>query len=309
MIALGPITSFLYGVMSFFTPNKTELPSSVNNQADSTNRVEIAADIPKSNIETDKPLTQTAAQAQSLRLITGHTAATLPKGSLELAIQHRFGEIGSGAYNLYGLDNFNSMRIGVDYGLGKRITVGAGRSSYRKTYNSYLKWRFIGKSESKFNLTYVADAAIDTRLQTDWANLDPFFQSHRMFYTHQLIASLQLTEGLVVSVSPTVVHANLVSKAAFSNDIPIISWYVRQRVIPKFALTAEGSSVISSIVPVQAKNNATLGIGFEYFTPQHVFQINLTNSRALNEAYFLVDNPGSVLLNNFCLGFNLIRRW
>ncbi len=309
MTVLGPIASFLYGILAFFIPNKQALPVSEANQMDSTRIQELHAEIPNEKNEADKPLTQTAAQAQSLRLITGHTAATLPKGSLELAIQHRFGVIGSGAYNLYGLDNFNSMRIGVDYGLGKRITVGTGRSSYRKTYNSYFKWRFIGKPESKFNLTYVADAAIDGRSRADWSNLDPFFQTHRLFYTHQLIASLQLTDGLVVSVSPTVVHANLVSKAAYSNDIPVISWYVRQRVIPKFALTAEGSTILSSIVPVQAKNNATLGFGFEYFTPQHVFQINLTNSRALNEAYFLVDNPSSVLLNDFCLGFNLIRRW
>jgi hypothetical protein len=255
-----------------------------------------------------KPFTKTAAQAQSLRLITGHTAATLPKGSFELGIQHRFGEINSGAYNLYGLDNFNSMRISADYGITDKITAGIGRSSYRKTYNGYLKWRFLGEPESKFNLTFLTDIAVDARARSDW-NLEPFNHSHRLFFTQQLIASWQVNKGLLLSISPTLVHANLVSQRSYSNDMPVISGYIRQQIIPKFALTAEASVLINSITPVKPKSNPTLGFGFEYFTPQHAFQINLTNSRALNEPFFLTDNPNSLQLGNFCLGFNLIRRW
>lgn len=256
----------------------------------------------------DKPLTQTAAQAQSLRLITGHTAATLPKGSFELGIQHRFGEINSGAYNLYGLDNFNSMRIAADYGITDKITAGIGRSSYRKTYNGYFKWRFLGAPESKFNLSFLSDIAVDVRARADW-NLEPFRQSHRLFFTQQLIASWQVNKGLLLSISPTLVHANLVSQRSYSNDMPVVTGYIRQQIIPKFALTAEASVLINSITPVKPKSNPTLGFGFEYFTPQHAFQINLTNSRALNEPFFLTDNPNSLQLGNFCLGFNLIRRW
>ena len=258
--------------------------------------------------QSEKPLTKAKAQAQSLRLITGHTAATLPEGKFELAIQHRFGELNSGAYNLYGLDNFNSMRIAADFGVLDRLTLGVGRSSYRKTFNGYLKWRFFGQAESKLVLTYLADIAIDARARSDW-NLEPFLQSHRLFYTHQLIASIQVNKGLLISVSPTIVHANLVSQHNYSNDMPVLSGYIRQQIIPKFALTAEASVMIPGILSVKPKNHPTIGVGFEYFTPKHAFQINLTNSRALNEAYFLTDNPSSTLLGDFCMGFNLIRRW
>lgn len=258
--------------------------------------------------QTEKPLTKIKAQAQSIRLISGHTAATLPKGSFELAIQHRFGELSSGAYNLYGLDNFNSMRIAADFGILDRLTVGIGRSSYRKTFNGYLKWRLLGEAESKFVFTFMTDIAIDARARADW-NLEPLLQSHRLFYTHQFIASLQVNKGLLVSLSPTIVHANLVSQHNYSNDMPILAGYVRQQIIPKFALTAEASVMIPGILPVKPKNHPTVGFGFEYFTPKHAFQINLTNSRALNEAYFLTDNPSSTLLGDFCMGFNLIRRW
>lgn len=257
---------------------------------------------------TDKPLTQTAAQAKSLRLITGHTAATLPKGSLEFAIQHRFGELNSGAYNLFGLDNFNSMRIGVDVGITDRLTIGGGRSSNRKTYNAYAKYRLFGLPEGKWNLTYVSDIAMDARLRSDW-NLESLRNIHRIFYTHQLIASWQITDNWLVAIVPTLVHANLVSQTNVSNDMPVLAWYVRKQIISKLALTAEGSTLIQSLNTVTPKSNPTLGFGFEYFTPRHVFQINVTNSRALNEPYFLTDNPRSTQMGNFCLGFNLIRRW
>lgn len=256
----------------------------------------------------EKPLTQMAAQAKSLRLITGHTAATLPKGTLEIAIQHRFGELNSGAYNLFGLDNFNSMRIGVDVGITDRLTIGGGRSSNRKTYNAYAKYRIIGLPEGKFNITYVADMAIDARLRSDW-NEESLQNMHRVFYTHQLVASWQITDNWVVAILPTIVHANLVSQTNISNDMPILAWYVRKQVIPKMALTAEGSTRLQFLNTKTAKINPTLGFGFEYFTPRHVFQINVTNSRALNEAYFLTDNPKSTRMDEFCLGFNLIRRW
>lgn len=268
----------------------------------------IAASNQKVRRVNEKPLTQMSAQAKSLRLITGHTAATLPKGTLEIAIQHRFGELNSGAYNLFGLDNFNSMRIGVDVGITDRLTAGGGRSSNRKTYNAYAKYRIIGLPEGKFNITYVADMALDARLRSDW-NEESLQNIHRIFYTHQLVASWQITDNWVVAILPTIVHANLVSQTSISNDMPILAWYVRKQVIPKMALTAEGSSRLQSLNTVAPKTNPTLGFGFEYFTPRHVFQINVTNSRALNEAYFLTDNPKSTRMGEFCLGFNLIRRW
>jgi hypothetical protein len=92
-------------------------------------------------------------------------------------------------------------------------------------------------------------------------------------------------------------------------NIPYVNAYVRRTLSPKMALTFEGSTLINGIVNTPEKSNPTLGFGFEYFTPKHTFQINLTNSRSLYESGFLTQNPTSTSMNQFCLGFNLIRRW
>jgi hypothetical protein len=347
MTAINPLLRFFMGLMNLIYPNTNTkavaMPitttdsayviNSIPNNQDSVVR-EIAYDtgtvsttsnnsegsstitntIPKTNKSSPKkknydiPLTDASAQAKSIRLITGHTAETLPKGTFELTIQHRFGELNSGAENLYGIDNLNSMRIGFDYALGNRFTVGVGRSSMRATYNSYMKWRLWGNPQSKFSLTYLADAALDGRESSAWG-VDPFFYSHRLAYTHQLIAAFQLGEKLVIGVSPTIVHFNLVDQTGYSNDIPAIQGYLRRSFGKKMAFTAEGSYVPQGIVTNPIKTLPTVGFGFEYFTPRHAFQISLTNSRSLNEPYFLITDATSTSFSNFCLGFNLVRRW
>ncbi len=309
MTAINPLLKFFVGLMNLIYPNHSV--ATTNNSAVSapdTMLVVEQVSHPTKKKNYDIPLTDASAQAKSLRLITGHTTETLPKGTFELTIQHRFGEISSGAENLYGIDNLNSMRIGFDCALGNRVTVGLGRSSMKATYNSYMKWRIIGSPEKKFNLTYLADASLDGRSSSSWG-VTPFFYTHRLAYTHQLIASMQLGEKLVIGVAPSVVHFNLVDRIDYSNDIPLIHAYIRRSFGKKIAFTAEGSYIPQGIIPNPTKTDPTVGFGFEYFTPRHAFQISLTNSRSLNEPYFLISDATSSSISNFCLGFNLVRRW
>jgi hypothetical protein len=292
--------TFLMGITSWFSPNEPvedEESKKQDKQEQSSN-----------SVQNNQPLTKIHVQSKSLRLITGQTASTLPKGSFELAIQHRFGALSSGSENLFGLDNFNSIRVGFDFGISDRLTAGFGRSSLQKTYNAYSKWRFIGKSDSKVNASYIADVSVDGRPSSQWG-LDPFFGSHRLAYTHQLALSYAPTNSTLIGLTPSIVHLNLVEKSNYSNDIPVLGFFARQQVSKKLALTIEGSTLINGIVSTQSKQHPTLGVGFEYYTPQHVFQVNITNSRSMNERYFLIESPNSVGINDFCMGFNLIRRW
>lgn len=306
MSSTNIFVTLIMSLVGWFTPNNNQGVNSMENQV--VDSLEVTEELPLANDYINKPLTNTHIQSKSLRLITGHTSSVLPKGSFEFGIQHRFGQISSGAENLYGLDNFNSVRIGFDYGLSKRLTAGVGRSSLNKTINTYGKWKFLGKHNSKWNATYVADLAIDTRPKQNWG-LDPFYWTHRFAYTHQLIVSFAPTKTTLIGVNPSIIHLNLVDRREYSNDIPILGFYARQQVSKKLAFTLEGSTLVNGIVKTQPKDKPTLGFGFEYYTPQHVFQVNLTNSRSMNERYFLLESPTSNSVRNFCLGFNLIRRW
>src|ERR1700712_5249978 len=56
------------------------------------------------------------------------------KNVLEFIIMHRFGKLNDGAYNFFGLDNA-TLRLGLNYGITSRLTIGVGRSSLDKAFD------------------------------------------------------------------------------------------------------------------------------------------------------------------------------
>lgn len=254
------------------------------------------------------PLTDLPIHIKSNRIINFQSSAVLPKGSLEVSIQHRFGAVNTGIDNLWGIDNLNSMRLGIDYGVTNNLTAGIGRSSLNKTYNVYGKYRLVGNSISSFTLTYMADMMIDGRTENSWG-LTPFYFSHRINYIHSLLASYKIKDNLFIGLSPTVVHRNLVDLMTDNNDIFVASAYVRAKIIPKVYLTIEGSKIIETSVNVPQNVKPTVGLGVEYYTPKHVFQLSFSNTRSLNEAYIMAMDQPVTNFSQFCLGFNIVRRW
>ena len=66
------------------------------------------------------------------KIVNGQSVELTPKGVLHFQIQHRFGTLNSGFYNLFGLDN-SQIRFGIDYGVKDWLSLGIGRSSAVKT--------------------------------------------------------------------------------------------------------------------------------------------------------------------------------
>ena len=71
--------------------------------------------------------------------MNAHSANLAEDGDL-LLIQHRFGDISGGFYELFGLDQA-SIRLGFEYGVGKNLNFGIGRSTFMKMYDMMTKLR------------------------------------------------------------------------------------------------------------------------------------------------------------------------
>src|SRR5450631_246400 len=84
---------------------------------------------------------------KALYIVNMKTIEGPAAGALNVEIQHRFGTINTGAYNLWGLD-FATLRLGLDYGITDRLSVGIGRSSYLETFDVYLKYKLLRQSEN-----------------------------------------------------------------------------------------------------------------------------------------------------------------
>ena len=81
---------------------------------------------------------------KSTRIINNHSVELFGKNQLDLRISHRFGLLNSGFYELYGLDQAK-IRIGLEYGLLDNMMIGFGRSTYNKTYDSYIKYLLLNQ--------------------------------------------------------------------------------------------------------------------------------------------------------------------
>lgn len=69
------------------------------------------------------------------------------------------------------------MRLGFEYGLGKNLNVGFGRSTYLKTYDVYAKGRIAGQTETfplSIGLVAAGSVKISPKVSANLEYLHPF---------------------------------------------------------------------------------------------------------------------------------------
>jgi len=240
------------------------------------------------------------------RVVNLHSLESTAAGVLDLKISHRFGTLNGGAYELFGLDNA-SIRIGVDYGVSGRITIGLGRSSFEKTYDGFLKYKFLRQSTGKRNMPLTAALFASTAIQTlKWQDpeRENYFSS-RMYHTFQLILGRKFSEGLTLQLSPTLVHRNLVATSAESNDVLALGAAGRIKLTRRLSLNAEYIYVLPDQLVPEFGNS--LSIGFDIETGGHVFQLHFTNSTSMIEKGFVTQTNQDWLDGGIHFGFNVSR--
>ena len=272
--------------------------------------------------ENSSKVNYTTATFKTTRLINGHTVENAGKGALDVKISHRFGTIGGddgGAYNLFGLDNA-TMRMGLDYGITRYLMVGAGRSTYKKTYDAFFKIKLLRQSAGARNmpitLSYVPTIAVKTSPRPP-ANRKNYFSS-KISYSHQLIIGRKFSEGTSLQLMPTVVHNNLAEYIGDPNNLLAIGIGGRQKLSKRVSLNVEyyyqlpdnklleHKDASSGVVNRQASINS-LSVGFDIETGGHVFQLHFTNSRAMNESGFIAETTDDWGKGHISFGFNISR--
>src|SRR5512145_618922 len=100
---------------------------------------------------------------KSTRIINGHSIERMPEGQLDFRINHRFGQLNTGAYNLWGLDQAN-IHLSLEYGIADWLMLGIGRGTYEKTYDGFLKLSVLRQSKGDrkmpVSVSFFSSAAI-----------------------------------------------------------------------------------------------------------------------------------------------------
>jgi hypothetical protein len=244
---------------------------------------------------------------KSTRVIMSHSIESLGAGVLDFRILHRFGMFSRGPYEFYGLDQA-SIRLGLDYGISDRLSVGIGRGSYKKEVDGFVKyklfWQSKGPGSFPLSVVYIVGTTVNG-LKWQHPERQNYFTS-RMAYYHQLLIGRKFSQRLTLQLAPTLVHQNLVPDSVNRHDIYAVEAGGRIKITRRLALNVDYFYVLRG---KKGDINYTypLSIGFDIETGGHVFQVHFTNATGMNERAFITDTKGKWEKGDVQIGFNISR--
>lgn len=240
--------------------------------------------------------------SQGTRLINLHSVNVADKYELQMFIQHRFGDVSGGFYELFGLDE-SSSRIGFEYGLFNNFNIGIGRTSYMKTFDSFLKYRILTQS-STVPLTVTASVAGSVPTIKDV--IPEAFSD----FSEKASGNVQLHiarswKAFGLQVSPGYIGTGYIPVENASYSF--------------FTLGVGGSARLSKKVSVNIEYLHRFEDKIDYVNPLsasididtggHLFQIMISNAQQMYDQGIITNPVGDWSEGNFFLGFNLVREF
>ena len=226
---------------------------------------------------------------------------------LQFMIQHRFGSIENGFYDLFGMD-YATIRFDFHYGLTDRLSLGIGRSSLDKIYDIFLKTKLIrqtsGNKSFPFSVLLYCDIGIDTKRKSEISPAVKDNFSNRLLYVNQLIIGRKFSRKLSLEILPTLVHRNLVPTNEDDHDQASIGIAGRFKLSSRISINADYFIPIGERIE-NYKNSIAIGIDYE--TGGHVFQVMLANAQGPYEYTFIENANGDFSSGILYLGFNISR--
>lgn len=256
----------------------------------------------------EEPTTEyTSATFKTTRLALGHSVENPANGDLIFLISHHFGNISSGAYEFFGLDQA-TIRLGLEYGITDRLSIGYGRSSYNKTYDGFVKYQLLrqstGLKKMPVTLELLAGMSVNT-LKWSEPNRENYFSS-RLSYLYQVLIAKKFNKNLSLQLMPSMVHKNFVASYKDKNDIFTLGAGGRYKFTPRTSINIEYHYVFPNQINSYDYTNS-LTIGFDIETGGHVFQLFFTNSVPINVTDFLTQTTDSWGDGDIYFGFNISR--
>jgi len=252
--------------------------------------------------------TYATATFKSTRIVNGHSVQQMKKKQLEFRVSHRFGELNTGSYNFWGLDQ-GTIHLGLGYGITDWLEVGIGRSTYEKTADAFAKVSILRQSSGVKNMPIQLSYMSSTEIIG--LNTNPAMQQNytsRMSFVNQILIARKFNESLSLQLTPTYIHRNLVPTELDRNDLFALGIGGRYKITKRMAFNVEYFYVYRDnaiTLPVTYYNPLSVGIDIE--TGGHVFQIMLTNSTAMREGGFIGKTTGGWSNAGIHLGFNISR--
>jgi hypothetical protein len=251
---------------------------------------------------------------KAMYIVNMKTIEAPAAGALNVEIQHRFGTVNEGAYNLFGLD-FATLRLGLDYGISDRLSTGIGRSSNLKTFDGYLKYKLLRQTEdhsgSPLSVSVLGTMDYFTQHFNSGQEQNTLKDVYRFSYTAQLLIARKFNRRLSFQLVPTFIHYNMVPGADDLNNVFALCGGGRMKITKRMAVTAEYNYLFPNqlVSPLDPQRTNSLSLGWDIETGGHVFQLVFTNSQSMIESQYIGQTSGTWGKGYIYFGFNISRNF
>ena len=256
------------------------------------------------DIEDSLPVTEKVTGAfKSTRVINAHSLEMLSRGDMDFRILHRFGFVSDGIKQLFGLDAA-SFRMSFDFGITDNLTLGVGRSTFRKELDGFVKQRIFQQTKGAKNIPFTLVIAAGYTVYTQEVLGSKPTVADRSAYYVQLIAGRKFSQKFSLQLSPIFIHTNIPFVITDDRKIFAMGGGARFKVSKRTAITADYHYPFG-----QFDKNYTnpLSLGVDIETGGHVFQLHFSNATGLNERAYITQTTGDFFKGDVRLGFNISR--
>jgi hypothetical protein len=296
--------------------------------------------------DTDSTANENAAQAEPAKkvkpvkntfeniwIIDNQTVMVPIKRSFEMDIMHRFGTLGKGYEDFYGIFETSMIRLGFSYVPVKDLLVGVSVARYHMTWEGYAKYAIIKQTKDKYpvSVSYYGNMAVDTRKKENF-----YHRSDRFLFFNQILVARKFTNKLSVQVGPSVTHQNVVqgylktsgsiADSTYRSSVAgeMKHYHFALSISARYKLKQAMSLLFNYDQPITKhptdNPNPNLSLGIEFTTSSHAFQLFFTNYYYMipsQNNLFNKNNPIDIKgfnditfhHGNFLIGFNITRLW
>jgi hypothetical protein len=267
---------------------------------------------PATEETTDKPVKATFTTNM---LIDNQTVIQPFKGMINFEIYHRFSNFSNGIKDLYGIYGSANTRLGLEYGITDRISVGVGTTKNYQLQDLNWKVAILQQTQSgsmPVSLSYYGNMVIDAEDKSEFGPAVNYKFIHRLSYFTQLILARKFSKSFSMQVAPEFAYYNGVNNAYQNIDLGL-SVGGRLKVLPSHSIIFEYDAPFfknNTVAPELPSPKPNMGLGWEIGTGTHCFQIFIANYNDIIYQRNLVYNTQTGLnKNDLHVGFNITVRF
>jgi hypothetical protein len=263
---------------------------------------------------------------ESGSLIDAQTVLIPDVKTLEMVMQHKFGTVGNGSSDLWGIYGASNIRIGLNYVPVKKVQIGAGVIKKYVTTDFNAKWTIIEQTRKN---TIPVSVALYGNVAIDGRNASAFQSGYiregysgsklhyrfedRLSYFSQLIVARKFCDYFSLQAGVSFSHYNAVNLDVDHDRVAV-------HLNGRFKVSPQGSIIFNYDQPLSIKDlsdqilstenpKETISIGYEVSTGTHAFQVYMGSNGSLLPQESITYNKNAFDKDGISIGFVITRLW